>query len=183
MVPGSNERENFWSSHIIPVLLKSPRLSPGSSVPSQINKEWHFYSTEQSLNPSTNYPVPVVQLLYANCNIITTRSQNYAPMSSHKISTNLPSHLDLSQEKHFLRRKPKCSLQDGHNQKTHKDPLCQGPNSETTTSNQGKFNMRLLPSLSPDRIQNEGPQPTSKMLGPLVLAETSEAEDRLLEIA
>lgn len=59
-VSGSNERmsENFWKLHII--LLKPSWLSQRSSVPSQINKEWHFHLTEQSVNPSTNYPVPVI---------------------------------------------------------------------------------------------------------------------------
>lgn len=52
--------ENFWRPHIIPVLVKSPWLSPGSGILSQISKEWHFHLTEQSVNPSTNYPVPVI---------------------------------------------------------------------------------------------------------------------------
>lgn len=62
MVPDSNKREqskNFWKPYIISIL-KSPCLSPGGGVPRQINKEWHLHLTEQSVNPSTNYPIPAI---------------------------------------------------------------------------------------------------------------------------
>lgn len=141
---------------------------PSLRCPSQINKEWHFHLTEQSVNPSTNYPGPVIQLLYANCNVITTRSQNYASEHHTKKGPICPAILDLSQGNIFYQeaggKNPKCSLKDGHDQKTHKTPSGKGPNLKPLNLIRANLICGFCLHCHLTGFRNECQQPKSKKL-------------------
>lgn len=77
----------------------------------------------------------------------------------HKKSVNLSSYLDSSQGNIFYQeagageRRSKMLSGRWSQSEDLEESLWQGLKYETTKSNQSKFNLRLLPSLSPDRIQ------------------------------